>query len=163
MGKNFRLASNVYFIAAFATLGGMLFGFDISSISGVIGTPQYNEYFNYPDSTQQGGITASMPGGSFLGALASGILSDKFSRKYTIQLGAIVWCIGAILQCASQNIGMLVVGRFIAGIAVGLTSSVVPVYQSEIAPKNVRGRIVSLQQWAITWGIMIRIPSRRPS
>ena len=48
------------------------------------------------------------------------------------------------------------VGRFIAGIAVGLTSSVVPVYQSEIAPKNVRGRIVSLQQWAITWGIMIQ-------
>jgi len=48
------------------------------------------------------------------------------------------------------------VGRFIAGIAVGLTSSVVPVYQSEIAPKNVRGRLVSLQQWAITWGILIR-------
>src|SRR5579862_2625139 len=93
MGKNFRLASNVYFIAAFATLGGMLFGFDISSISGVIGTPQYNEYFNYPDSTQQGGITASMPGGSFLGALASGILSEKFSRKYTIQFGEIVWAL----------------------------------------------------------------------
>jgi len=156
MRKSFRLASNVYFIATFATLGGMLFGFDISSISGVIGTPQYNEYFNYPDSTTQGGITASMPGGSLIGALASGILSDRISRKYTIQLGALVWCIGAILQCASINIGMLIVGRFIAGIAVGLTSSVVPVYQSEIAPKNVRGRIVSLQQWAITWGIMIR-------
>jgi MFS family permease len=49
----------------------------------------------------------------------------------------------------------LVVGRFIAGIAVGLTSSTVPVYQSEIAPKDVRGRLVSLQQWAITWGIMV--------
>jgi len=149
-------ATNVYFIAAFATLGGMLFGFDISSISGVIGTQQYIDYFNNPGSTQQGGITAAMPGGSFCGALVSGFLSDKFSRKYTIQLGAIIWCIGAILQCASINVGMLVVGRFIAGIAVGLTSSVVPVYQSEIAPKNVRGRIVSLQQWAITWGIMIQ-------
>jgi len=105
MGK-FR-ATNVYFIATFATLGGMLFGFDISSISGVIGTQQYNEYFHNPDSTQQGGITAAMPGGSFCGALASGILSDKFSRKYTIQLGAVIWCIGAILQCASQNIGMV--------------------------------------------------------
>ena len=105
MGK-FR-ATNVYFIATFATLGGMLFGFDISSISGVIGTQQYLDYFHNPDSTQQGGITAAMPGGSFCGALVSGILSDKISRKYTIQLGAIIWCIGAILQCASQNIGMV--------------------------------------------------------
>jgi MFS family permease len=105
--KTFR-ATNVYFIATFATLGGMLFGFDISSISGVIGTPQYIAYFNNPSSGQQGGITASMPGGSFVGALASGILSDKISRKYTIQLGAIIWCIGAILQCAAQNIGMVI-------------------------------------------------------
>ena len=104
--KTFR-ATNVYFIATFATLGGMLFGFDISSISGVIGTPQYIAYFNNPSSSQQGGITASMPGGSFVGALASGVLSDKISRKYTIQLGALIWCIGAILQCASQNIGMV--------------------------------------------------------
>jgi len=105
MGK--RIASNIYFIASFATLGGMLFGFDISSISGVIGTQQYIDYFHNPDSTQQGGITAAMPGGSFCGALASGFLADHFSRKYTIQMGAGIWCIGAILQCATQNIGMV--------------------------------------------------------
>ena len=51
---------------------------------------------------------------------------------------------------------MLVVGRIIAGVCVGITSSLVPVYQSEIAPKEIRGRIVSLQQWAITWGILIQ-------
>lgn len=51
---------------------------------------------------------------------------------------------------------MLVAGRIIAGICVGITSSLVPVYQSEIAPKEIRGRIVSLQQWAITWGILIQ-------
>ena len=100
MGK--RIASNIYFIASFATLGGMLFGFDISSISGVIGTEQYIKYFNNPSSTTQGGFTAAMPGGSFCGALSAGFLADHFSRKYTIQLGAIVWCIGALLQCASQ-------------------------------------------------------------
>jgi len=105
MGK-FR-ATNVYVIASYATLGGMLFGFDISSISGVIGTPQYIKYFNNPTPTQQGGITAAMPGGSFCGALASGIIADRISRKYTIQLGAIIWCIGAILQSASQNMGMV--------------------------------------------------------
>jgi MFS family permease len=53
-------------------------------------------------------------------------------------------------------VGALVVGRIIAGLCVGIASSVVPVYQSEIAPKEIRGRVVSLQQWAITWGILIQ-------
>lgn len=51
---------------------------------------------------------------------------------------------------------MLVVGRVIAGVCVGIASSICPVYQSEIAPKEIRGRVVSLQQWAITWGILIQ-------
>lgn len=55
------------------------------------------------------------------------------------------------IQTASQTVGMLVVGRIISGICVGITSTLVPVYQSELAPKEVRGRMVSLQQWAITW------------
>lgn len=60
------------------------------------------------------------------------------------------------IQCAAQNVGMLCAGRVIAGLCVGIASSIVPVYQSEIAPKEIRGRIVSLQQWAITWGILIQ-------
>lgn len=60
------------------------------------------------------------------------------------------------IQCASVNVGMLVVGRVIAGLCVGIGSSICPVYQAEIAPKEIRGRVVSLQQWAITWGILIQ-------
>lgn len=60
------------------------------------------------------------------------------------------------IQCASVDIGMLVVGRVIAGVCVGIASSICPVYQAEIAPKEIRGRVVSLQQWAITWGILIQ-------
>ena len=63
--------------------------------------------------------------------------------------------IGSILVCASQNIGMLVVGRFINGLCVGIASAQVPVYVSEIAPPSKRGRLVGAQQWAITWGILI--------
>jgi MFS family permease len=51
---------------------------------------------------------------------------------------------------------MLIIGRVIAGLCVGIASAIVPIYQSEIAPKEIRGRIVTLQQWAITWGIMIQ-------
>jgi MFS family permease len=59
-------------------------------------------------------------------------------------------CIYSI-QCSAQNIAHLCVGRVIAGLAVGIASAMVPVYQAEIAPKEIRGRVVSLQQWAITW------------
>lgn len=63
--------------------------------------------------------------------------------------------VGSILICASQNIGMLIIGRIINGIAVGIESAQVPVYVSELAPPSKRGRLVGTQQWAITWGIMI--------
>ncbi|KAL3427742.1 glucose transporter [Phlyctema vagabunda] len=149
-------ASNVYFICGFAAIGGGLFGFDISSMSGVLGTQAYKRYYGDPVSYRQGGITASMPFGSLAGALASSFIADKYSRKTSIQIAAIFWIVGSIIQCASVNIAMLVVGRVIAGICVGIASSICPVYQSEIAPKEIRGRVVSLQQWAITWGILIQ-------
>ncbi|KAG0295557.1 hypothetical protein BGZ96_011507 [Linnemannia gamsii] len=155
MTKN-SLVNNVYFLGGFATMGGMLFGFDISSMSGVVGTQRYQDYFNHPSSSLQGGIVASMAAGSFFGALLAGPLGDKISRRRTIMLAACIWIIGSIIQCASVNTSMLIVGRIINGVAVGLASMIVPVYQSEIAPKNIRGRIVSLQQWAITWGILIQ-------
>jgi MFS family permease len=60
------------------------------------------------------------------------------------------------LQSAANGIPLLIVGRIVAGLSVGLASAIVPVYQAEIAPKEVRGRVVSLQQWAITWGILIQ-------
>ncbi|KAI0860796.1 general substrate transporter [Xylaria cubensis] len=149
-------ASNIYFICGFAAIGGGLFGFDISSMSGVLGTEAYKNYFHNPVSYQQGGITASMPAGSLVGSLVSSFIADRFSRKVAIQVSCLIWITGSIIQCASVNVGMLCAGRVIAGLCVGIASSIVPVYQSEIAPKEIRGRVVSLQQWAITWGILIQ-------
>ena len=63
--------------------------------------------------------------------------------------------IGSTLICAAQNVGMLSVGRVINGIAVGIESSQVPVYISELAPPSKRGGLVGMQQWAVTWGILI--------
>jgi MFS family permease len=134
----------------------MLFGFDISSMSGVIGTAAYTNYFNHPKDSVQGGIVASMSFGSLLGALSSSFLADRVSRRTAIQIGAFIFIVGAILQCSAQNIGHLIVGRVVGGVAIGICSAIVPVYQSELAPKNIRGRVVSLQQWAITWGILIQ-------
>lgn len=134
----------------------MLFGFDISSMSGVLGTEAYRRYFGKPQGSVQGGITAAMPAGSLLGALSSSFIADRLSRRAAIQVGGLIFIIGAILQCSAQNIAHLCVGRAISGFSIGICSSIVPVYQAEIAPKEIRGRVVSLQQWAITWGILIQ-------
>jgi len=92
-------------------VGGSLFGFDISSLSAFLGTTQYTDYFHNPSDIEQGGITASMSGGSFLGALAAGFLSDMLGRRHAIQIAAIIWLIGSTLCSASQNVAMLIVGR----------------------------------------------------
>ena len=158
--------TNPYVLTALACTGGMLFGFDISSLSAIIASPNYLVYFGDdkntvecadrpgalcnpgPSADVQGGITASMTGGSFIASLFSGIVADRFGRRYAIFLGCILWVIGSILTCAVQNIGMLIVGRIFNGMCVGLCSAQVPVYLSELSPSRIRGRLVGCQQWA---------------
>ncbi|KAJ5190867.1 uncharacterized protein N7498_009852 [Penicillium cinerascens] len=164
------MITNIYLITAIAVIGGSLFGFDLSSMSAILPTNQFRCYFNQgpngppfnnltdcsgPRSTVQGGITASMSGGSFIGALISGFVTDMFGRKSAIQMGSIIWLIGSTLCCASQNIPMLIVGRFINGLCVGTCSAQVPVYVAELAPPHLRGVVMGTQQWAITWGVLI--------
>ncbi|KAF8251608.1 putative xylose permease [Wilcoxina mikolae CBS 423.85] len=146
---------NIYVLAAFGTIGGGLFGFDISSMSAWIGTDTYMNYFNHPNDSLQGGITASMSAGSWIGALVAGFLSDILGRKKALMIASIVWMIGSIVCCSAQNVGHLIAGRVINGFCVGITSSQTPVYLAELAPKNIRGRVVGIQQWAIEWGILI--------
>ncbi|KAI9369561.1 sugar transporter [Aspergillus egyptiacus] len=147
--------SNIYVLAAFGTIGGALFGFDISSMSAWIGTEQYLEYFNHPDSNLQGGITASMSAGSFAGAIAAGWIADHLGRRMSLIIASLIWIIGAVIQCSAHNVAHLVAGRVISGLSVGITSSQVCVYLAELAPARIRGRIVGIQQWAIEWGILI--------
>ena len=142
-------------LAAFGTIGGALFGFDISSMSAWIQTDQFLNYFNHPNSTLQGGITASMSAGSFIGAIAAGFVSDMLGRRMSLMIACCIWVIGAAIQCSSQNVGQLIAGRIISGLAVGITSSQVCVYLAELAPSHIRGRVVGIQQWAIEWGILI--------
>ncbi|SCU91562.1 LAMI_0E06392g1_1 [Lachancea mirantina] len=151
----FPKIQNIYVIGMVACISGLMFGFDISSMSSMIGTKHYNEYFDTPNSITQGGITASMAGGSFLGSLVSSNVSDAFGRRVSLHICSALWITGAILQSASQDRAMLIVGRVISGMGIGFGSSVAPVYCSEVAPPKIRGFVCGLFQFSVTLGIMI--------
>ncbi|KDR84667.1 hypothetical protein GALMADRAFT_111906 [Galerina marginata CBS 339.88] len=153
---NTWIASKPYLVGPFACLGGLLFGLDVASMSAVLNNPHYLSTFHFPTPGVQGGIVAAMPAGSLVGSLSVMHLADKLGRKKTIILAGIIWVIGSILQCASVNRGMLIAGRVIAGFSVGISSAVVPIYQAEVTAPAIRGRMLSFQQWAITWGIFIQ-------
>ncbi|KAK9371132.1 general substrate transporter [Lipomyces kononenkoae] len=147
---------NVYTISVFVSLAGLLYGFEISSMSGILDTEQYKNYYGNPLGIRQGGITGAMGAGATVSALSSSLLGDWLSRRVTIQVGTVLWCIGAALQSSSTGVAMLCIGRVIAGLCIGLTSAMVPIYQSEIAPRKIRGRVVAMQHFALSCGILMQ-------
>ncbi|OBA23094.1 general substrate transporter [Metschnikowia bicuspidata var. bicuspidata NRRL YB-4993] len=146
---------NIYVIAAISCTSGMMFGFDISSMSVFVDQAPYLRYFDSPSSVIQGFITASMSLGSFFGSLTSTFVSEPFGRRASLFICGILWCIGAAIQCSAQNRAQLICGRIIAGWGIGFGSSVAPVYGSEMAPRKIRGTIGGIFQFSVTVGIFI--------
>jgi len=138
-----------------ATVGGMLFGFDISSMSAIVGTSQYVEYFDNPHGIIQGAIGSALAAGSVVGSLMAGPVSNRWGRRDSIFFACFWWIIGTSIQVSCKNFGQLIAGRILNGVCVGITSSQVPVYLAEIAKHEKRGSIIVIQQLAIEWGIFI--------
>lgn len=146
---------NTYFVAVIATVGGMLFGFDISSMSAIIGTNQYLQFFDNPHGLRQGAINSALAAGSIVGSIMAGPVSNKIGRRDSIMFGCFWWVVGTAVQAGVNGFGMLIAGRVLNGVCVGITSSQVPVYLAEISKKEKRGSIIVIQQLAIEWGIFI--------
>lgn len=106
---------NPLFIAVVATLGGMLFGFDISSMSAIILTDQYRDFFNNPSGIRQGAIGSSLAAGSVFGSAIAGPFSDRIGRRNSIFYSCFFWIAGTVLQTATNGFGMLVAGRILNG------------------------------------------------
>lgn len=147
--------TNIYFIACISSISGMMFGFDISSMSAYLSDDDYLRYFNSPGSTMQGFITSAMALGSFFGCLATSFVSEPFGRRASLMICAWLWMIGAAIQSSSQNRAQLIIGRIISGVGVGFGSSVAPVYGSELAPRKVRGFVGGMFQASVTLGILV--------
>ena len=139
------------FLSVVAALGGFLFGYDTAVISGTIA--QVTEQFRL-DALQQGWYVGCALVGSIIGVLFAGILSDKFGRKFTMILSAILFSTSAIGCAVSTDFNQLVIYRIIGGVGIGVVSIISPLYISEVAVAQYRGRLVSLYQLAVTIGFL---------
>ncbi|KAK3072855.1 hypothetical protein LTR53_006041 [Teratosphaeriaceae sp. CCFEE 6253] len=141
--------------AVFLAIGGFLFGYDSGIISSTIVQPYFTQYMGTPTAAQTGGIVSSFTGGAVLGAASISYLADRLGRKRTVFVGAVISVIGCALQGGAVNLAMVAVGRAIAGMAVGLLSSIVPMYCAEIATAQDRGKLSGLLQFMLSWGFFV--------
>ncbi|KAI5927630.1 general substrate transporter [Camillea tinctor] len=146
--------------AAFATIGGAMFGYDQGVVSVTLVMDQFLEKFPEvsPDASgagfKKGLVTAMIELGAFLGAMNQGWLADKISRKWSIMVAVIIFLFGSALQTGAMSYGMLVGGRFVGGIGVGMLAMVAPLYISEIAPPEIRGTLLVLQELSIVTAVV---------
>ncbi|KAI0710230.1 general substrate transporter [Earliella scabrosa] len=147
----------IFAMAVFASLGGLLYGYNQGVFSGVLTMHSFESRMGnaVSDPGTRGWLVAILELGAWLGVLVTGYLADKLSRKYTIVLAVIVFCIGVVVQTTAFASISIFIGRFITGLGVGSLSMAVPLYNAEISPPEVRGSLVALQQLAITFGIMV--------
>lgn len=165
-----------YMLCVFAAFGGIFFGYDSGYIGGVMAMPYFitqhtgipkpptglpeaeqkklDDAFVLPD-WRKSLIVSILSAGTFFGAIIAGDLADFIGRRTTIIAGCFVFLTGVILQTASTGLALLATGRLIAGFGVGFVSAIIILYMSEVAPKKVRGAIVSGYQFCITIGIML--------
>jgi MFS transporter, SP family, galactose:H+ symporter len=141
----------VFAAAAFAALGGLLFGYDTGVISGALLFIRTQFALSTP---QQGLVVSVVLVGAAVGALSGGHLADIFGRRLMLLVTAAIFVAGALVCAAAPSLIVLVIGRLIVGLGIGFATSTVPIYISEVSPPQARGWQVSLFQLAITIGIL---------
>ena len=142
----------VCIVAGIAALAGLLFGFDTGVISGAI--IFINKQFSLTPILEEFVVSAVLVG-AVIGAAFSGALADRFGRRKIIISTAIIFALGSLGTAFAPGINLLIAGRVLIGIAIGIASYAAPLYISEVAPSHMRGALVSLNQLAITIGILV--------
>ncbi|PIA92024.1 High-affinity glucose transporter HXT2 [Cercospora beticola] len=153
-----------YLICAFASFGGIFFGYDSGYINGVTASSVFVELIEGPGNDALSGshlslVTSILSAGTFFGAIIAGDVADFIGRKWTVIIGCLIYIVGVIIQMITgvggDALGVIVAGRLIAGIGVGFESAIVILYMSEICPKKVRGALVAGYQFCITIGLLL--------
>ena len=153
MAKNRNKGERFVIVAvAVAALGGLLFGYDTGVISGAI--LFIKKDFSLSSTLEEIVVSAVLMG-AIAGAVAGGSLSDRLGRRKMIILSAVVFTLGALGTAFTPSVSLLIAGRIVVGVAIGIASFVSPMYISEIAPARIRGSLVSVNQLALTSGIVM--------
>lgn len=133
-----------YLMCAFASVGGLFFGYDSGYINGVNGSAAFYKAVEGPDAekllnSHQSLIVSILSAGTFFGALIAGDVAEFIGRKWTVIIGCMIYILGVVIQVATSPNGSalatMTVGRFVAGLGVGFESAVVILYMSEIVSK----------------------------
>ncbi|SFK87461.1 sugar porter family MFS transporter [Rhodanobacter glycinis] len=140
------------FTCILAALAGLMFGLDVGVISGAQQFIQKD--FAISDHTIEW-VVSSMMAGAALGALGAAWMSSALGRKRSLIIGAVLFVIGSILCGTAGSPAILIVGRIVLGVAIGIASFTAPLYLAEIAPEKIRGAMISLYQLMITIGILV--------
>ena len=141
----------VYGITAVAAVSGLLFGFDTAVINGAL--VFLREQFRLSDG-QTEVAAGSLLIGCVFGSSASGGLTDKWGRKRVLLAAAMLFCLSSLCTALPRNLTQFVAARFVAGLAIGVSSVLAPMYIAEVSPAGIRGRLVTLNQMAIVTGIL---------
>ena len=143
----------IYFICMVSAMGGLLFGYDWVVIGGA--KIFYEEFFSLTGKNLLIGLATSIAlAGCMLGALTAGSLADRYGRKPLLILAAFIFVASSIGTGAFNGFGVFLTARFIGGIAIGIASCLSPMYIAEVAPANIRGKLVTLNQLTIVIGIL---------
>ena len=143
----------VWGIASVAALGGLLFGYDWVVIGGA--KPFYEAHFGLASPSSQGWAMSCALLGCFAGAMLSGILSERFGRKPSLLAAALVFAVSSLGTGLASSFAAFVGWRICGGLAIGLASSLSPMYIAEISPASLRGRLVCLNELTIVLGILM--------
>ncbi|KAK3386688.1 general substrate transporter [Podospora didyma] len=152
-------------LGAISSIGGFLFGYDTGQISGMLLFSDFKNRFGQVDDGSGGKdfepiiqslVVSLMSIGTLIGALCSSYTSDFWGRRKNLSFGAAIFVIGSVIQITAVNSWVhMMMGRFVAGLGIGILSVGVPMFQSECSPREIRGAVVATYQLMITFGILI--------
>ncbi|XP_050227795.1 plastidic glucose transporter 4 [Mercurialis annua] len=156
-----KSTGTVFPFVGVACLGAVLFGYHLGVVNGAL------EYLAKDlgiaeNTVLQGWIVSTLLAGATVGSFTGGALADKFGRTRTFQLDAIPLIVGAFLTATTQSVQTMIIGRLLAGIGIGISSAIVPLYISEISPTEIRGALGSVNQLFICIGILLALVAGLP-
>lgn len=143
----------IWLICCVAALGGLLFGWDWVVIGGA--KPFFQRFFQLSSEAQIGWANSCALIGCLVGAVLAGVLSDRFGRKRLLIVAALLFGVTSVGNAMAQSFSTFIAWRMCGGVAIGLASSLSPMYISEVAPAQQRGRLVAINQLTIVIGILL--------